>query len=165
MLKLSPELQKVTDDLGVSNEEICFMTISKDNLDDMRSGIKNVEYRDNSAYWNEKFFIADRAGNVSLKKNYTHLLFQNGYNPDSPRVLIELKGIVTSKYKFPKNLSAAGHEIWNGSINLLLGKILYDSDPLNPQPSVKKAPVKKAEPKKMATSTSPKKKSKPIDEV
>ncbi|WP_285269220.1 hypothetical protein [Kaistella rhinocerotis] len=165
MLKLSPELRKVVDDFEITDDAICFMTISKDNLDDMRSGIKNVEYRTDSDHWMKKFFIQDKVGNLSLKKNYTHLLFQNGYNPDSPRVLIELKGISNGRQSFPGNLSTVGHYIYTDFINLLLGKILYDSDPIQLRSSTKKGASNKSAPKTKSFSTVPKSKSKPVKNI
>lgn len=126
-MNYSPDLQNKINELALKKENICYMTIQNVYLHEMRNGQKNVEYRDYSEYYLGKFFTKDNTGNYSRVKPYTHLLLQGGYNPDSPRMLIELKGIVLNKQKFPEDLNTDGHELFSDTFNLLLGNIVYDS--------------------------------------
>ena len=54
-------------------------------------------------------------------------MFQGGYEPDSPRLLIELKGWTVNGKKFPADLSTTGFDVEDYDICLLLGAIIYDS--------------------------------------
>ncbi len=123
----TPELQNEIDRLNLKKENICYLTIQNEYLNDMRLGHKNVEYRDYTDYYVRRFFTKDTTGKYKAVKPFTHLLLQGGYNPDSPRMLIELKGIVLNKQKFPAELDTKGHELYSNTFNLLLGHIVYDS--------------------------------------
>lgn len=93
----------------------------------MRAGTKNVEYRDLTDFYLKQLYKKDKDGNYAIPKPLSHILLQGGYNPDSPRVLIELKGWVINKAGYPLGLDPSGHELYSDTINLLLGKIVYDS--------------------------------------
>jgi hypothetical protein len=61
---------------------ILFLTIKKQWFDMIKTGEKKEEYRDIKPYFDRKL----------VGKKYDAVLFQNGYAPDSPRLLIEYKG-------------------------------------------------------------------------
>lgn len=143
----STQLQKTINDLKLSKENILYMTIKNVYIDEMRAGVKNVEYRDLTDFYLSKLYKKDKEGNYSEPKPITYLLLQGGYNPDSPRVLIELKGWVINKSGYPNGLDPKGHELFSDTINLLLGKIVYDSQSdeeyNNPKIQVGKKEIKK----------------------
>jgi hypothetical protein len=58
-----------------------FIIIKRKYFDEIRSGRKTKEYRLVTPYWTER-----------LKKPYTHIVFQVGYNKKNPRMKIEYKG-------------------------------------------------------------------------
>lgn len=65
--------------------QILHLTLKKKWFDMIASGEKKEEYREIKPYWNKR-----------LNKTYTHILFRNGYAKDAPRILVELRFIVTS---------------------------------------------------------------------
>ncbi len=65
--------------------KILHLTLKKKWFDMIRSGIKIEEYREIKPYWNKR-----------LNKKYDTICFRNGYSKDSPRVFVELKGIMRS---------------------------------------------------------------------
>lgn len=60
-----------------------FLTIKKPFFDLIVSGVKKEEYREIKPFYNKRFFC----------KNYTKVIFQNGYSLNSPRIEVELLGI------------------------------------------------------------------------
>src|SRR5690606_4908270 len=105
-----------------------YLTIKNIYLDEMRRGLKNVEYRNNTEFFRRKLFVKDKDGNPSKQmKPLKYLLFQGGYEADSPRVLIELKGWTIGLEKFPKDLNCKGFTLYPDLLCLLLGEIVYDS--------------------------------------
>lgn len=125
----TPQLQNTINELGLKKENILYLTIMNEYLQEMRAGTKNVEYRDYSDYYIGRFFIKGSDGKYFTMKPFTHMLLQGGYNPDSPRILIELKGIIINGQIYPKDktIDLKGHEIFKNTFNLLLGNICYDS--------------------------------------
>lgn len=121
------ELQKIIDNLGLSKNEYLFLTIKTVYLYHMKSGIKNVEYREPSDFIFTRLYDNYSKNKFTKPKKLTHILFQAGYNPDSPRMLIELKGWNYNGKNTPQNVSTKGHEIDDYSVNLLLGNILYEN--------------------------------------
>lgn len=61
---------------------ILHLTLKKKWFDMILSGEKTEEYREIKPYWNKR-----------LPKIYTHIQFRNGYNPDSPVMIVELLGV------------------------------------------------------------------------
>src|SRR5690606_15158261 len=126
-MNISKELEQKINELGLTSENWLYLPIKNEYLHEMRSGSKNVEYRELSNHYLQKLFHKNTKGQYDKLKPKTHLLLQGGYNPDSPRMLIELKGVVINGDKFPANLDTKGHSLSSDTINLLLGKIEYDS--------------------------------------
>lgn len=113
---------------GIEDKDRLFLTIKNDFLDDMRLGVKNVEYRNNTEFFRRKLFVKGADGLPSRTvKPLKYVLFQGGYEPDSPRLLIELKGWNIGEEFFPSDLDIKGHDIYTELICLLLGRIIYDS--------------------------------------
>lgn len=126
-MSYTPELQKVIDQLNLKKENILYLTIKNVYLDEMREQLKNVEYRDNTEFFRRKLFIKGKDGLPSHEmKPLKYILFQGGYEPNSPRLLIGLKGWTLDKKKFPDTLDIQGHDIYKG-ICLLLDTIVFDS--------------------------------------
>ena len=121
------KLQNTLDNLGLSKNDYLFLTIKTVYLYHMKSGIKNVEYREPSDFIFTRLYDNYSKNKFSKPKNISHILFQAGYNPDSPRMLIELKGWNYKGKNTPQNVSTIGHEIDDYSVNLLLGNILYEN--------------------------------------
>lgn len=126
-MNYSNELQQKINELGLTKDNWLYLPIKNEYLHEMRSGSKNVEYREMSNHYLQKLFHKNSKGQYDRLKPKTHLLLQGGYNPDSPRMLIELKGVVINRDKYPANLDTKGHSLSSDTINLLLGKIEYDS--------------------------------------
>ena len=127
-MKYSKDLEKVINNLKIKDDNRLFLTIKNIYLDEMREGIKNVEYREDTEFFRRKLFVKGSNGKPSLEmKPLKYILFQGGYEPDSPRFLIELKGWTIDGKKFPATLNTAGFDVEDYDICLLLGKIVYDS--------------------------------------
>lgn len=103
------------------------MTIKTVYLYHMKSGHKTVEYREPSEFIFSRLYNDFTVKNFSKPKNVSHILFQAGYNADSPRMLIELKGWVSEDEKQPKNIDVSKYPVDRYSVNLLLGNILYEN--------------------------------------
>ncbi len=124
----SKELQHKIDELGLQKENILYITIKNVFLHEIRKGEKDVEYRDLSEHYIKKLFTTDKSGNYSKTKPITHLLLQGGYNADSPRMLIECNGWVINGKNYPADAGFSNYALCEGCINLILGRIEYDSE-------------------------------------
>lgn len=126
----SQQLRAKIDELGIKKENILYLTIASFFLQEIRSGDKTVEYRDLTDFYLRKLFVY-QGGKIAYPKPYTHILFQAGYSIHSPRTLIELRGIVINEARWGRNLPATlsdeGYIVSEDNINLLLGKIEYNS--------------------------------------
>lgn len=121
------ELEKTISKLGLTKDDYLFLTIKTVYLYHMKSGEKNVEYREPGDFILSLLYKNFKKNKFSEPKKLSHVLFQAGYNPDSPRMLIELRGWNNQGENYPKNLNTSGHEIDRYSVNLLLGKIEYEN--------------------------------------
>lgn len=93
----------------------------------MKSGEKNVEYRTPGDFIFSRLYNNYSKTKFSAPKKLSHILFQAGYNPDSPRMLVELKGWNIKGINFPSNLITKEHDIDSGAVNLFLGTIIYEN--------------------------------------
>ena len=59
-----------------------FLTIKKEHFDAIKNGTKKQEYRDLTQYYYSRF-----------KSSPQTVIFQNGYNKNSPRITVEIKNI------------------------------------------------------------------------
>ena len=108
--------------LSDAKKKVLTLTVSKQWFDMILAGEKTEEYRDIKPYWVARFFhnnsnIVDvrnlasaLAGRTDLLKKYidaqrivlkqyTHVLFINGYRKDSPRIEKEIERITIGKPK------------------------------------------------------------------
>lgn len=82
----------------MKEKKVLYLTISKKWFDMIVAGTKNEEYREIKAYWASR--LVESCDNDELKfKPYTHVLFINGYNKESPRIEKKIKDICIG---FPK---------------------------------------------------------------
>ena len=121
------ELQSVLSELGISKEDYLFLTIKTVYLYQMKSGEKNVEYRAPSDSIFTKLYKDFNQYQFNKPKQLAYVLFQAGYNSDSPRMLIELKGWSYKGENHPKSLDTFGHPIDSRDVNLILGSIIYEN--------------------------------------
>jgi len=63
--------------------KVLHLTLKKKWFDLIASGVKKEEYREMKDYWHKR--LSD--------KTYDVIQFRNGYNPDSPVVVVEWVGI------------------------------------------------------------------------
>ena len=115
-------------------KKILTLTVSKQWLDMIVAGEKTEEYREIKPYWVARLFhnnsnIVDvrnlasaLAGRTDLLKKYidaqrivlkqyTHVLFINGYRKDSPRIEKEIMSITIGKPKF-QSTHPRGVRLW-----------------------------------------------------
>ena len=123
----NPELENIIRKLGLKKDDYLFLTIKTVYLYHMKSGEKTVEYREPSEFVFSRLYSEYATKKFSEPKDISHILFQAGYNPDSPRMLIELKGWVYDNEKYPENIDTSKFPVDRYSVNLLLGKILYEN--------------------------------------
>jgi superfamily II DNA or RNA helicase len=126
-MNYSTALEAIIAQKNISKNELLYLTIKNEFLDEIRKGEKNVEYRDLTEFYLQSFFGKDAKGKYTESKKLTHLLLQGGYSANSPRMLVQLKGIVINKAKYPVNLNTQAFDCYQDCINLLLGDIEYDS--------------------------------------
>lgn len=95
-IKMSPKLQEVVTKLGLKEENILYMNIQRPFLERILSEDKKVEFRDLSEYWLKKLNNYNKKNwSFESPKPVKYILFQNGMkNEGSPRVLVELKGVL-----------------------------------------------------------------------
>lgn len=66
-----------------------FMTIKKQYFDEIKAGTKTEEYRLVKPHWVNKL----------VGKEYTHIIFQNGYSRNAPRIEAEYLGYEVKNIK------------------------------------------------------------------
>lgn len=116
-------------------KKVLTLTVSKQWFDKIVSGEKTEEYREIKPYWIARLFqnnsnIVDvrylasgLAGRTDLLKKYidaqrivlkqyTHVLFINGYRKDSPRIEKEIESINISKLRLCYKASYETRKIW-----------------------------------------------------
>lgn len=64
-----------------------FLTIKKQYFDEISLGIKTEEFRIVKPYWEKRI----------INKEYSHIIFQNGYNRNSPKLKVEYLGYELKK--------------------------------------------------------------------
>lgn len=126
-MNYTPELQNKIDALGLKGENILYLPMQGEWLHDIRMGEKDVEYRDLTDHYLSRLFRKDKSGKYVSMKPITHILFQQGYSSDSPRMLIECKGWNINGKNYPADADFSNYARYEDTINLILGKIEYDS--------------------------------------
>ena len=82
--------------------KILHLTLHRKWFDEILNGTKKIEYRNIKPYWTK------RLSDSGKPKKFDEILFRNGYNNNSPKIIGEFLGI---KEK-------------NGKYNILLGKVI-----------------------------------------
>jgi len=141
----SEKLQAVYNELNIKDDEVLYLTIKGVFFDRILNGTKKIEFRDNADHYWKKIANFDRDNQYLGDKPLKYILLQAGYNPDSPRLLVEfdyyawvnnvdnpkeLGKISVSKVNADKTLiekeaKIEGFEKEDEYIALVLGKILY----------------------------------------
>ncbi|MDR1652504.1 MAG: hypothetical protein LBS01_02410 [Prevotellaceae bacterium] len=126
-IKFSKEMQAKVDELGLKPENIVYLPIAQRHLKRIVDGSKKVEFRERSAFYQDKFYDYKK----EVEKPVTHILFQGGYNPDSPRVLIEFikygEHVKNAKINSPigaKEAEIEGFTLEDEYIGLILGEVV-----------------------------------------
>ena len=70
------------------------LTIKKKWFDMIKSGYKKEEYREIKEYWIKRLHF-----DIYNTKPFDLVRFRNGYKPDSPTVIVELKSVRVGKPK------------------------------------------------------------------
>ena len=88
-----------------------FMTIKKQYFDEILSGKKKEEYRLVKPHWVNKL----------VGKEYTHIIFQNGYSRNAPRIEAEYLGyeVKNIKHEFFGNEDVSVFALKLGTIKQL----------------------------------------------
>lgn len=126
-MNYTPELQNKIDELGLRDENILYLPMQGEWLHHIRMGEKDVEYRDLTDHYLSRLFTKDKSGKYVSMKPITHILFQQGYSSNSPRMLIECKGWEINGKNYPSDADFSTYARYEDTINLILGKIEYDS--------------------------------------
>ena len=99
---------------------ILYLTLKKKWFDLIVSGEKKEEYREVTDYWMSRlagikgcgtsynFTLLCNKGNIG--REYDFIMFRNGYNKNSPAVMIECKGIKVGQGK--KKWGAPDHKVF-----------------------------------------------------
>lgn len=70
-----------------TSENTLYLTLFKEYFDAIDEGTKTIEYREDSPHWQSRLM------RLNEFKKFDFVFFKNGYNPKSPIMLIECKGI------------------------------------------------------------------------
>ena len=86
-----------------------FMTIKRQYFDEIKAGTKTEEYRLVKPHWVNKL----------VGKEYTHIIFQNGYSRNAPRIEAEYLGyeVKNFKHEFFGNEDVSVFALKLGTIN------------------------------------------------
>ena len=93
---------------GKEQPKPLFLVMQKVWFDEIECGNKDIEYRDDSAFYISRLCTKDKEGSITGLKNYKSVILQEGYHPGSRRMMVE---IVDIKY-FKRD----GFEIYLGKI-------------------------------------------------
>lgn len=80
-------------------EKILYLTLKKKWFDMILSGEKKEEYREIKPFWDKRLIKSSGNGNT-VYHAFTHIIFTNGYEPDSPQFKIECKSISPGSGQF-----------------------------------------------------------------
>ncbi|WP_313029473.1 hypothetical protein [Soonwooa sp.] len=71
-----------------------FLVMQKVWFDEIESGNKDIEYRDDTDFYRSRLCKRDKNGKMIGFRNYKTIILQEGYNAGARRMIIELKKIV-----------------------------------------------------------------------
>lgn len=87
-----------------NNPRVLHLTIKKKWFDDILSGSKKLEFRQNKPYWNRRLD----------GKHFDEVLFRNGYRKDSPTMRVEILSINRWVYVYAIELGKVLEYTLNG---------------------------------------------------
>ncbi len=73
-MNYSPALESIISEKNILKKELLYLTIKNEFLYEIRKGDKNVEYRDLTEFYLQRFFSEDAKGKYTIPKKLTHLL-------------------------------------------------------------------------------------------
>ena len=123
----SKELQDTVDRIDITKDNILYLTLEQIYMQEMRDGTKDTEFREGSEFLLSRLFKRNKDKRYQSLKPKTHVLFQGGYNPDSPRLLIELTGFSVGSQLFPRDKELKPDYRLSQDVEIYLGNIVYDS--------------------------------------
>ena len=74
------------------------MTLKRESFDAIYRGEKEEEYRTFSQFWISRLLTKDSETGQYAAREYDTIQFRNGYNPDSPVMEVEWKGVAIDQY-------------------------------------------------------------------
>lgn len=74
------------------------VTLKREFFDAIYRGEKKEEYRAYSPFWISRLLVLDEEKNEYFPREYDTILFRNGYNPDSPTMEVEYKGLFVDSF-------------------------------------------------------------------
>lgn len=90
-LKINTTIYPVSE---IKQKKPLFLVIERVYFDQILSGKKLEEYRDNSQFYKSRFCNYDKkTGEIESYKNYDQLILQEGYHTNARRITIEVKKI------------------------------------------------------------------------
>lgn len=72
--------------------------IKRQYFDAIHSGEKTEEYRAYTPFWISRLLTLNKETNTYEARKYDTVLFRNGYNPDSPTMEVEWKGLFVDEF-------------------------------------------------------------------
>lgn len=135
-IQYSNEMQKVVDKLGLKEENVLYLNITKPHLDRILSGEKKVEFRELSDYYLKKVAFFNSKKEYIGDKPITHILFQNGMTNPPKRALVEMKQNIDKYEKVQnpedpttqfvlKEAEKEGFEINDEYLAFILGDVVF----------------------------------------
>ena len=73
--------------------------IKREYFDAIHSGEKTEEYRAYTPFWISRLLTLNKEANTYEARKYDIVLFRNGYNPDSPTMEVEWKGLFVDRFE------------------------------------------------------------------
>jgi hypothetical protein len=74
------------------------VTLKREFFDAIHAGEKKEEYRAYTKFWISRLLVYNEADTVYDVREYDTILFRNGYNPDSPTMEVEYKGLFVDTF-------------------------------------------------------------------
>lgn len=74
------------------------VTLKREFFDAIYRGEKKEEYRAYTPFWISRLLVLDEQQNEYAPREYDTILFRNGYNPDSPTMEVEYKGLFVDTF-------------------------------------------------------------------
>lgn len=132
----SSEMQATVDSLGIKDENVLYLPIARVHLDRIRSKEKRVEFRDATWFYLKKLCKFDKNDNFVEEKPITHILFQAGYNAQSPRLLVSIKdwfvkeagSKAESKAEYMPDAEYEGFTYEDEYLALVVGDLLHEEN-------------------------------------